>query len=473
MLKDSAKGIAVNACRFIVAATFIFSGYVKAIDPIGTQYKIHDYLAAVGLADMVPDYITLSASVALAALEFSLGIFLLFAIRRRLVSKLILAFMAVMTAITVWIAVANPVKDCGCFGDALILTNGQTLAKNIFLLAAAIAIWRNPTAMVRFIGRTNQWIAINYTIIYSLATSTYCLYTLPVFDFRPYHIGTDIPKAMEIPEGAEQPKFETTFTLKKNGITKEFTLDNYPDSTWTFVDSKTTQVSQGYVPPIHDFSMEDPTTGDDMTDDILSNPGYTFLLISPHLENADDTNFGNINQIYDHATAHHYRFVALTASNKKAIEKWTDTTGAEYRFLFSDETTLKTIIRSNPGMLLLKGGKVIQKWSHNELPDLNEDSPALDKTPEGHLPKMTTGEKIAYTILWFFLPLLLLTIADRMWAWTKWIRRRSSKAEQHNNPDSSEFSDNSETSELSESSKLSETSEQSEQSEQSESSEQS
>ena len=423
MLKDSAKGIAVNACRFIVAATFIFSGYVKAIDPIGTQYKIHDYLAAVGLADMVPDYITLSASVALAALEFSLGIFLLFAIRRRLVSKLILAFMAVMTAITVWIAVANPVKDCGCFGDALILTNGQTLAKNIFLLAAAIAIWRNPTAMVRFIGRTNQWIAINYTIIYSLATSTYCLYTLPVFDFRPYHIGTDIPKAMEIPEGAEQPKFETTFTLKKNGITKEFTLDNYPDSTWTFVDSKTTQVSQGYVPPIHDFSMEDTATGDDLTQDILSDKGYTFLLIMPHLENADDSNFGDINQIYDYCQKYGYRFYALTASNKKAIGRWTDMTGAEYGFLFTDETTLKTIVRSNPGLILIKGGTIIQKWSHNKLPKLNDSTPKLEKTPEGRLPQTSVGEKIGYVLLWFFMPLFLLTFADRTWAWTKWVRR--------------------------------------------------
>ncbi len=421
------KNVAVNVCRFIVAATFIFSGYVKAIDPLGTQYKIHDYLSAISLADIIPDYITLGVSIVLAAIEFCLGIFLLFAIRRRLVSKLILCFMAIMTAITVWIVLANPVKDCGCFGDAIILTNWQTLAKNIFLLVAAIVICRQPLCMVRFISRTNQWIAINYTIIYCITTSIYCLYNLPIFDFRPYHIGANIRKGMEIPKGAEQPEFETTFILKKGNVTKEFTLDSYPDSTWTFVDSKTVQKSEGYVPPIHDFCMEDMDTGDDMTQDILNDKGYTFLLVMPHLENADDSNFGDINRIYDYCQQHSYNMYALTASNKKAISRWTDMTGAEYKFLFTDETTLKTIIRSNPGLVLIKDAMVLQKWSHNKLPQLNDNSPALDKAPEGRLSEDTVGKKIGYILLWFFMPLFLLTFADRTWAWTKWVRRKKSE----------------------------------------------
>lgn len=423
MTVNAIKNIVVNVCRFLVAATFIFSGYVKAIDPLGTQYKIHDYLVALNIDSFIPSYLTLGASVILAALEFSLGILLLFAIRRRLVSKTILLFMAIMTATTVWIALANPVKDCGCFGDALKLTNWQTLGKNIILLAAALAIWKAPLAMVRFISKANQWIVINYTVIFCIATSTYCLYDLPLFDFRPYHIGADIRKGMEIPEGAEQPTFETTFILKKDGKTKEFTLDNYPDSTWTFVDSKTVQTSEGYVPPIHDFSMEDTATGDDLTQDILSDKGYTFLLIMPHLENADDSNFGDINQIYDYCQKYDYRFYALTASNKKAIGRWTDMTGAEYGFLFTDETTLKTIVRSNPGLILIKGGTIIQKWSHNKLPKLNDSTPKLEKTPEGRLPQTSVGEKIGYVLLWLFMPLFLLTFADRTWAWTKWVRR--------------------------------------------------
>ncbi len=426
MGKTVVKSIAVNISRLAVALTFIFSGYVKAIDPMGTQYKLHDYLKALGIATFVPDFVTLTTSILLATIELSLGVFLLFAIRRRMVTKIVLAFMLIMTLITIWIALANPVKDCGCFGDAIKLTNIQTLVKNIILLTCStiVAIW--PTAMVRFISRTNQWIAINYTIIYGLATSAFCLYHLPIFDFRPYHIGANIPKGMEIPEGAQQPEFKTTFLLKKNGITKEFSLENYPDSTWTFVDSKTVQTKQGYVPPIHDLSMEVLETGEDITDSILSNKDYTFLLISPYLEQANDSYFGDINKIYDYAQLHNYGFYCLTASNRKSISHWQDITGAEYPFLLTDETTLRTIIRSNPGLLLLKNGTIIGKWSHNNLPQLDDTAQQLDKRPEGQLQQTNIGEKIAYTLAWFFLPLTLLALADRTWAWTKWIRKHKS-----------------------------------------------
>ena len=428
MGKAVVKNIGVNLARLVVALTFIFSGYVKAIDPIGTQYKIGDYLGALGLTDLLPDYVTLAASVLLSAVEFSLGVFLLFAIRRRLVSRLMLLFMVIMTIVTVWIAFANPVKDCGCFGDAVKLTNWQTLGKNVILLLCISIVAKWPGAMVRFIGKTNQWIAINFTVIYSFATSIYCLYTLPVFDFRPYHVGANLLKEMEIPEGAPQPVFKTTFIMKKNGQTKEFSLEDYPDSTWTFVDSKAVQTKAGYEPPIHDFSMENPLTGEDLTDQILSSAGYTFLLVAPHLEQADDSNFGDINQIYDYAKQYGYQFYCLTASNKKAIAFWQDITGAEYPYLFTDETTLKTIIRSNPGLILLKNGTVIQKWSHNALPRLDETTPQLDKLPEGHLPETTFGHKIAYTLAWFFLPLLLLSLADRTWAWTQWLKKRRTES---------------------------------------------
>ena len=154
--------------------------------------------------------------------------------------------------------------------------------------------------MVRFVSRTNQWIAVNYTVLYILASSLYSLYTLPRFDFRPYHVGADIRAGMQIPEGAKLPKYETTFILQKDGVEKEFTLDNYPDSTWEFVDSKTVQTEEGYVPPIHDFAIQRTEDGEDITDSVLTHEGYTFLLISPHLEHADDSNFGDIDQLYEY-----------------------------------------------------------------------------------------------------------------------------------------------------------------------------
>lgn len=417
--------IIVNVCRLILAVTFIISGYVKAIDPLGTQYKITDYLAAIDLAGMVPQWTTLLLAVVLAAIEFALGVFMLFAIKRQTTTRLTLAFMTVMTLITVWIYIADPVKDCGCFGDAFILTNGETLLKNILLVAcAAIVAWQ-PACMLRLISPSNQWLVMNYAVVYILGTSLWCLYALPTFDFRPYHIGVNIKEAMTIPEGAPQTEYATTFIMQKDGKTREFTVDNYPDSTWQFVDARTVVTKQGYEPPIHDFIIDSATTGEDITDSILSRPGYTFLLIAPSLAKADDSNFGDIDQIYEYAQEQGAAFYCLTASTDKDITRWRDITGAEYPFCLSDETTLKTIIRSNPGLLLLKNGTIIGKWSHNLLPQTDELTAPLNKLSIGQMPTDNgMSSSILKVVLTFLLPLILLSLADRLWAWTKWVRSK-------------------------------------------------
>ena len=420
----------VNLCRIIVALTFIFSGFVKAIDPIGLQYKLQDYLGAIGIPGFLPDWMLLIMAVLLAAVEFCMGIFLLFAIQRRLISKLIVVFMSIMTLITVWLVVANPVKDCGCFGDALHLTNTETLVKNIILLGCSIVIMRRPLAMFRFISESNQWIVINYTIVFIFVCSGLSLYYLPLFDFRPYRIGTNIPRGMEIPKDAEQPLFETTFIMEKGGQRKEFTLNDYPDSTWKFIDSKTVQVKEGYIPPIHDFSVADRKTGKDLTDSVLRHKGYTFLLIAPYLERADDSNFGDIDQLYEYAQTYNIPFYCLTASTAKAIQRWRDITGAEYPFCITDETTLKTIVRSNPGLLLLKDGTIINKWSHNQLPNGAKLSLPITQSALGKMPQDSVPGKILEIILWFILPLPLLTLADRLWAWSKWVRLKEKKDKQ-------------------------------------------
>ena len=420
----------VNLCRIIVAVTFIFSGFVKAIDPIGTQYKLQDYLGSIGMAGILPNWTLLAVAVFLAAIEFCIGIFLLFAIQRRLISKLTVAFMAFMTMVTVWIVVADPVKDCGCFGDALHLTNTETLIKNIVLLVCSLAIMYRPLAMFRFVSKSNQWIVTNYTIVFILVSSGLSLYYLPIFDFRPYHIGVNIPRGMEIPKGAKLPQFKTTFIMEKNGQRKEFTLDNYPDDSWKFIDSKTVQTSEGYIPPIHDFSITDNKTGLDLTNSILSHKGYTFLLIAPHLETADDSNFGDIDRLYEYAQSYDIPFYCLTASTTKAIKRWIDLTGAEYPFCITDEAVLKTIIRSNPGLLLLKDGTIINKWSHNNLPNEAKLSRPISQSSLGKMPKDSVPAKILEIVLWFILPLTLLTLADRLWAWSKWVRLKEHKDKQ-------------------------------------------
>ena len=417
---------AVNVCRFVLAATFIFSGYVKAIDPLGTLYKLKDYATAMSLNGLLPDWALVGVAIALGALEFALGVFMLFAVRRHVVSRITLAFMTAMTVLTLWIFVADPVKDCGCFGDALKLTNGETLLKNIVLSAcAALVAWR-PADMARFISRSNQWIVRYYTVAYIVITSVYCLYTLPIFDFRPYHVGMNIKQGMEIPEGAEQPEFESTFLLRKNGETREFTLDNYPDSTWEYVDTRTVQTKKGYEPPIHDFALTSCDTGEDITEQVLTKKGYTFLLVSPRLAVADDSNFGDIDQIYEYAEENGADFYCVTASANNEIERWRDLTGAEYQFCNADETTLKTMIRSNPGLMLLKDGTIIDKWSHNALPQTDDLTAPLQQLTIGKAQNDSTTERLLIVLLTFFMPLSALTLADRLWAWSKWIRNKQS-----------------------------------------------
>ena len=383
---------AVNIARLLLALTFILSGFVKAVDPLGTQYKIHDYLAAIGLASIVPDFGTLASSVILSATEFLLGICLLFAIRRRLVSKIVVVLMTVMTLLTLWLAIDDPVTDCGCFGDALVLTNWQTFWKNVVLLAAALIVWRYPLDMPRLISESNQWIVMNYSAFFILVIiAGRSLYTLPQFDFRPYHVGTNLREGWQ-------------------------------------------RMLEGEDSPYTEFFIESTDEGEDITEAVLGSQGYTFLLVAPHLENANDSQFDRLNSIYEYCLENGYQFYCLTASTHKGIGRWQDITGAEYPFCNTDETTLKTVIRSNPGLMLLNDGVIIRKWSHNTLPSDEELGDRLEGSPLGRLPNDNAAEKILWILTWFVLPLVLLTIADRLWAWSKWLRRKK----KNNNPLNSE-----------------------------------
>ncbi len=375
------KKTIVNLCRLLLGVVFILSGFVKAVDPLGTLYKMQDYLLAMHLGKWLPNMALLAFAVGLAALEFCLGIFLLFAIRRRATSRVIAVILSIMTPLTLWLALANPISDCGCFGDALVLTNWQTFWKNIILLAAAITVVKWPLEMFRFVSKSNQWIVINYSMLFILVISGWSLYDRPQFDFRPYQEGTDLRKG------------------------------------WT-------QMMEGNESPYADFFIEKADDGEDITEQVLNNEGYTFLLVAPWLEKADDSQLDLINQIYEYAKDNGYLFYGLTASGETGINRWRDITGAEYPFCLTDGTTLKTIIRSNPGLLLLKDGTVIRKWSHNRLPNEYDLTSPLDELEIGQAPDNTTTRHIVEVMLWFVLPLAILSVTDRLWMWTKWIRKQ-------------------------------------------------
>lgn len=408
-------GVITTVCRFVLAVVFIFSGFVKAIDPLGTQYKIQDYFDAFGWVGVFPDYIPFLASVLLGMLEFCLGVYLFFGIRRIIAPRAVVAVMAVMTPLTFWLALDNPVSDCGCFGDALVLTNWETFGKNVVLLVMSLVVlkWRKrifPLATTRF-----DWLIALYGFLYILCVTIYCYRHLPVFDFRPYYVGADIRQGMEIPEGEEPTELETRFVLQKDGVEKEFTLDNYPDSTWTFVDSRMVVKKQGYEPPIHDFSMIRYEDGEDITEQVLADEGYTFLLVAHQLGLTNESRIDLINELYDYCLEYGYAFYCLTSSSDEDIFKWQEDTGAEYPFCLMDNTTLRTMVRSNPGLILLKKGEVVRKWSVVDIPNEYELPGPLEQLPVGEIGRETLAYRLLGVFVWFAFPLFLMCMVDLAW----------------------------------------------------------
>ena len=408
-------------CRLLLAVAFIFSGFVKAVDPLGFGYKLQDYLLAFGLSEWIPSFFPLFGGIILSGIEFAVGIFLLLGVRRSMASSLALLLMLFMTPLTLYLALYNPVADCGCFGDALLLSNWATFGKNVVLLFAAIVVFVRRRVQTHFISRKMEWLISLYTLLFIYAFSFYCLNHLPVLDFRPYKIGVNIWEDMQIPEGAKSDVYNYSYILEKDGVQKEFSLDNYPDSTWTFVESRSVLVEKGYTPPIQDFSLMDLQTGDDVTEDVLSFEGYTFFLVAHRVEQADDSNIDLINEVYDYAVENGYRFYCLTSSPEEEIELWRDKTGAEYPFYMVDDIALKTMIRSNPGLMLLKQGTILNKWSDEDIPDEFVLTDRLENLPLGQEVSRSDLRTIGYVCLWFIVPFLLVWMAD------VWLVRRKER----------------------------------------------
>jgi uncharacterized membrane protein YphA (DoxX/SURF4 family) len=362
---------AMGVVRMVLALTYLFSGVVKLIDPRGTQYKIEDYGTAFGLSNLLPEGVPLTLACILGIIEFLMGIYLFFGIRRRLASTVSICFLLVMTPLTLYLALKNPVSDCGCFGDALILSNWQTFGKNVVLLILSILALRYYKLMPHFIGKKYQWMVALCALVFATVFMSYNLWRLPVIDFRPYHVGADIRKAW-MDDQQSYGQFVTTFIMEKDGVRKEFALEDYPDSTWTFIDSHTVEVESSKRTGVGDLFIRDAATGEDLTDQILSDEGYTFLLVAPYLEKANDGVMGELLSLYDYSQETGSKFYCLTSSGEKAIATWIEMTGAEYPFCQADAVVLKTMIRSNPGLMLLHDGKVVGKWPSTDFPTTSE-----------------------------------------------------------------------------------------------------
>lgn len=375
--------------RLVIGATFVFSGFVKMIDPVGTSIKFQDYFSAMHLDFLVPN--ALLFAILLACIEFLLGVNVLLSLSPRHTSWYVLIIMSFMTLLTLYLAIANPVSDCGCFGDAVKLTNWQTFGKNIVLMVFTIFYFYHRRKIPYLYHEHFHWLPSLITFVFGVAVVLHCYFHLPIIDFLPYKLGTNIPKGMEIPEGAPSDVYETTFIYQKGGEKKEFTLQNYPanDTTWHFVEQKSELVKKGYTPPIHDFTITDKSTGEEITDIVLQDTSYTFLLISPKLEKAVDSHIDQINTVYDYSVDKGYKFYCLTSSTDQDVEGWVNATGAEYPFCVTDETALKTIIRANPGLVLLKNGTIVGKWNSGDIPDEKGISEYITKVNDGAALKET------------------------------------------------------------------------------------
>jgi uncharacterized membrane protein YphA (DoxX/SURF4 family) len=349
-------------CRMLTGIVFIFSGFVKGVDPLGFTYKIQDYFEAFHVEFL--SRLALPLAIIAIAAELMIGLNLLTGLRIRFTSWLLLLFMSFFTVLTFILAIFNPVSDCGCFGDAVKLTNWQTFLKNVVLFIPTIIIFVQRKQFKRAHESMVEWSLVSAFILMGLLLSVYCYRNLPLIDFRPYSIGTNIPDKMKIPNGMPLDEYKTVLVYEKDGIQKEFSTANYPwqDSTWKWKETRQELVKKGYEPPIHDFVITS-AGGYDITQDILQDTGYIFMIVSYDLKKANYKALQMLNTAAKEGSKNGNRFVLLTSSSQDRIETYIETFRPAYDICTADPVTLKTVIRSNPGIVLIQHGTVLGIWS--------------------------------------------------------------------------------------------------------------
>ncbi len=353
--------------RYLLAIVFIFSGFVKGIDPWGTAYKLGDYFVSFHLQFLNPTALLLS--ITLAAAEFYIGLLLLFGIRIRLAIWGAFLFMLFFTPLTLVLAITNPISDCGCFGDAVKLSNWETFYKNVIFMGAAAVLFANRKKLTDSYRTLHQVILTIVLLIFAVAPSIHGYRNQPMLDFRPFHIGANLYEYTRIPENASHDEYKTILYYSKNGQVKEFDETNYPwdDSTWTFVDSKSILVKKGYTPPITNFSLYSEL-GIDYTDSILHSKGYLVLVVIPSKNYLTEPCIKRLLELQKLLMSANIKAYVLTAMVGSDLVELQDKRGLYLPLLQADEILLKTIVRSHPGVLLLLNGTIIGKWHWRDVP---------------------------------------------------------------------------------------------------------
>jgi uncharacterized membrane protein YphA (DoxX/SURF4 family)/peroxiredoxin len=363
------KNIITQFSRIFVGLLFIISGVIKLNDPVGFSYKLDEYFSepVFNMPFLVP--LTLGLALFLVILEVALGVMLLIGYKSKITIWSLLLMIGFFTFLTFYSAYFDVVKDCGCFGDALHLTPWQSFTKDIVLLFFILILFINKKLVKPLFQNAIQNMIAYASIILCMFMAVWVLNHLPLIDFRAYKVGTNIEKGMEIPDGAPRSVIEMIFIYNVNGVDTEFTekdLMAIPEGA-TFVDRKDKVITEGYVPPIHDFTM----VKEDLNykEELLQEPKL-LMFVTYDLAAAEEGGMLQLEKLNQEAKAKGYKVIGMTASSPMLIAKAQKKYGLNFDFYFCDGTTLKTIERANPSIVLLEKGIVKQKVHYNDIKKL-------------------------------------------------------------------------------------------------------
>ena len=357
--------------RIIVGGLFIFSGFIKLNDPVGFSFKLTEYFSE-GVLNMefLSPY-ALGIAVFIVILEIILGVMILLGYQKKPVLVMLLGLILFFTFLTFYSAYFNKVTDCGCFGDFLKLTPWESFWKDVFLLVfIVILIVGQKYIQPLFAEKVNLGITI-VSLIACIFFGRHVLNHLPVFDFRPYHTGVNIMDGMTIPPDAPRPVFEYIWTFNVNGEEKEIVTRSteYPEvegGTYVKVDSR--MIEKGYEPPIHDFSIESLDEGD--VTEMMMEEDKLIIVIMYSLDKAEEDGFAKVKTFTDKAIDAGYKVIGLSSSDPNDMQSLADLMQFNFDFYLSDETALKTVVRSNPGVLILEKGTIVGKAHYNDFDTL-------------------------------------------------------------------------------------------------------
>jgi len=388
--------------RILLGLTFIFSGFTKIIDPVGVGLIFAEYFKIIGLA--AAPVICQVMGIVLSSVELLLGISLLLGIRMKVITSVTLILVSFFTIITFFLAIFNPIHDCGCFGEAVKLTNWQSFYKNIILFICALIIYRQRDTFVPIAPNHWEWILVSLYALAVVTVSVRCYRHLPLIDFTDYKAGKDLRENFILQKNENQPVFETVLIYKKGNTIKEFSIENLPDSTWTFVDSRSKKVNNTAEPKSGTFAISD-RNGEYITDSILSYKGALFITSIPYLERLDQKTIKKIVERDTHFKSMGIKHIILTGSSFESVDEIFGNIDNLVVY-YSDYKTLITLNRSNGGLVYLYDGQISAKWSMIDADRLNIES-IIKEDPEIISAKKIIKERVTVEV---FIALLLLVI---------------------------------------------------------------